>query len=95
VTTKQQELNATMTGSAARRETRPGRQAVQTTAARITLNLPPALMRQVERWALDAAETLMLPRVSTQDAMRAMLRACVSDNEASNAALAQVRQDRD
>jgi hypothetical protein len=63
--------------------------------ARVTLNLPPALMREVERWALGAAETLMLPRVSTQDAMRAMLRACTADDEASGAALAQLRQDQD
>lgn len=70
-----------------------GSTAVRTADARVTLNLPAAMLRDVERWALAAAETLVLPRVSTQNALRAMIRACLADDEASSAALAQVRQE--
>ena len=62
------------------------------TAARVTLNLPPALLREVEHWAADAAETLGLPRVHVQSAMRAMLSACCHDTEAMAAALAEIRK---
>ena len=61
--------------------------------ARVTLNLPPSLMRDVERWALDAADTLTMPRVSVQDTLRAMIRACLTDDQARSAALAQVHQE--
>ncbi len=60
---------------------------------RITLNLTDETGREIQQWALDAAETLVMPRVSIQDALRAMIRACLTDDEASSAALASVRQD--
>jgi hypothetical protein len=61
--------------------------------ARVTLNFPdPSLLREVEHWAAEAAETLGLPRVHVQKAMRAMLRACVTDTGAMAAALAEIRK---
>lgn len=59
---------------------------------RVNLSLPPALYRDVQQWALDADGTLMLPRVSVQNALRAMIRACLTDEQAKAAALAQVRR---
>ncbi len=47
---------------------------------RVTLNLPPELYHAVAQLALDADGTLMLPRVSIQRAMRAMLRAATQDD---------------
>lgn len=97
MTAQRTDRKARMTAAAAARtdpEAPPaGVTAIRTAPARVTLNLPPAMLRNVERWALDAAETLVVPRVSTQDALRAMIRACLTDNEASSAALAQVRQE--
>ena len=51
--------------------------------ARVTLNLPPELYRQLQRWTDTAAETLDVPRVGVQDAMRAMLRV-LTDQSAGN-----------
>lgn len=93
---KRDELRERMTAAASGRldaENAPGKKtAIRTAPARVTLNLPPSLYRDIERWALDAAETLVIPRVSVQDALRAMIRACLTDNEASSAALASVRE---
>jgi len=58
--------------------------------ARVTLNMPPDLYRQVQRWADDAAEALDRPRVGVQDALRAMIRACISDQAARGEALARL-----
>lgn len=48
-------------------------------AVRVTLNLPPGLYLDVQEWCIDAARVLGRPRVSVQDAMRAMIQAGVSD----------------
>jgi hypothetical protein len=48
--------------------------------ARITLNLPPALYRQLSRWADATAEQLDVPRVPVQDALRAMIQALTVDD---------------
>ncbi len=58
--------------------------------ARITLNMPPELYRQLQRWAGDAAEALDRPRVGVQDALRAMIRATVSGT-AAEAVIGQLR----
>ena len=47
--------------------------------ARVTLNLPPQLYRDLTRWADDAAAALNVPRVGVQDALRAMICAVVND----------------
>lgn len=47
--------------------------------ARVTLNLPASMYREVERWSVEAADSLGVPRVGIQDAMRAMLTACILD----------------
>jgi hypothetical protein len=57
--------------------------------------MPPDLYRQAQRWADNAAEALDRPRVGVQDALRAMIRACISDQAARGAALAQLRGELD
>lgn len=52
--------------------------------ARITLNLPPQLYRQLTRWADSAADTIDVPRVGVQEALRAMVRV-ITEGQASNA----------
>jgi hypothetical protein len=61
--------------------------------ARVTLNLPPELYRQLGRWCDSAAETIDIPRVGVQDAMRAMIRVITSDEAPSCSArvLAELR----
>jgi len=61
--------------------------------ARVTLNMPPDLYRELDRWTRDAADAIGLPRVSIQDALRAMVRAGMRDNQAEAAVLAQLRLD--
>ena len=63
--------------------------------ARVTLNMPPDLYRQVQRWADDAAEALDRPRVGVQDALRAMIQTCISDQASRGAALARLRGELD
>jgi hypothetical protein len=53
--------------------------AVRTKPARITLNLPPELYRQLVRWTDSAAETIDVPRGGDQDALRAMIRVITAD----------------
>jgi len=63
--------------------------------ARITLNLPPELYRQLQQWTTSAAETIDVPRVSQQDALRVMIRV-ITSGEAANAAnriLAELRDE--
>jgi hypothetical protein len=64
--------------------------------ARVTLNLPPDLYRQLARWADSAAETIGVPRVGVQDTMRAMIRVITGDEAPSCSArvLAELRADR-
>lgn len=52
--------------------------------ARVTLNLPPELYRQLNRWADSAAEQLDVPRVGVQESLRAMVRV-VTGGQAANA----------
>ena len=52
--------------------------------ARITLNLPPELYRQLARWADSAAEAIDVPRVGVQEALRAMVRV-ITEGQAKNA----------
>lgn len=70
-----------------------GKTAIQSKPARVTLNLPPAVMRDIERWAVDAAEELEVARVSVQDALRAMIQAALTDAKARSAALRGLRQE--
>lgn len=51
---------------------------VQAKPARVTLNMPPELYRQLTRWADSAAETIGVPRVGVQESLRAMLRVITS-----------------
>jgi hypothetical protein len=62
--------------------------------ARVTLNLPPELYRQLTRWADSAAETMNVPRVGVQDALRAMVSVITGDEAPSCSArvLAEVGQ---
>ncbi len=46
---------------------------------RVTLNIPPELYRQLRKWADSAADDLGVPRVSQQDALRAMIGAVTLD----------------
>jgi hypothetical protein len=47
--------------------------------ARITLNLPPQLYRELIRWTGTAADALDVPKVSVQQALRGMIRAVTSE----------------
>jgi hypothetical protein len=60
--------------------------------ARVTLNLPPELYRELDRWTTTTADALGVPRVSIQNAPRAMIRASIHDPNAEAAVLAQLRQ---
>src|SRR5437763_1351293 len=61
--------------------------------ARVTLNLPPELYRQLNRWADSAAETIDVPRVGVQETLRAMIRVITGDEAPSCSArvLAELR----
>jgi hypothetical protein len=61
--------------------------------ARVTLNMPPELYRELSRWTDGAADELGVARVSIQDAMRAKLRAGIRDTETRNAVLGQLREE--
>jgi hypothetical protein len=63
---------------------------------RVTLNIPPGLYRDLDRWAREAADAIDVPRVGVQDAVRAMVRV-ITGGEARNAeilVLAEVRRGR-
>jgi hypothetical protein len=60
--------------------------------ARVTLNMPPELYRELDRWTRDAADAIGLPRVSIQDALRAMVKAGIRDSTTEAAVLTQLRQ---
>jgi hypothetical protein len=64
----------------------------RTPNARVTLNLPPELYREVKQWCVDASEALGRPNVSVQDAMRAMVRASCTNPAAVKAAISQLRK---
>lgn len=65
--------------------------------ARVTLNLPPELYRQLQRWTDSAAETLDVPRVGVQDAMRAAIRVLTdpSAGDTTSRVLAELRAELD
>jgi hypothetical protein len=58
----------------------------------VTLNMPPELYRELDRWTSTAAKAIDVPRVSIQDALRAMIRAGIRDKAAEAAVLTQLRQ---
>lgn len=62
--------------------------------ARVTLNLPASMYRDIERWTTEAAGTLGVPRVGIQDAMRAMLQAVVLDKSIGLVAIDLLRRER-
>jgi hypothetical protein len=70
---------------------------VRAKPVRVTLNFPPGLYRDLDRWAREAADSIGVPRVGVQDAVRAMV-AVITSGEARNAeilVLAEVRRARD
>lgn len=90
-------LRARMARGAANREdaSRPALTAAARTApARVTLNLPPQLFRDLSRWADDAADDLDVPRVGIQDAVRAMIAVTVADKGVAAEVREQIRQAR-
>lgn len=72
----------------------PGRTAARTAPVRVTLNMPPELFRQLRAWCEFAADELDRPRVSVQDALRAMVCAGVADAQPSSPVLAELRRTR-
>lgn len=63
---------------------------------RVTLNFPPELFRQLDGWTREAADSLGVPRVGVQDAVRAMVKV-IAAGEARNAetlVLAELRSQR-
>ena len=89
---------ARMASAAGRRiepEAKPaGRTAIQSQPVRVTLNLPPELFRDLDRWTTSAADQLERPRVPVQNALRAMIRAVTSGGPASDAVLTQLERER-
>jgi hypothetical protein len=73
-----------------------GKPAARGKDARITLNLPADLYRQLVRWTDGAAEAINVPRVGVQDALRAMIRVMTDDSSPNATArvLTQLRQER-
>lgn len=63
-----------------------------TNDARATLNLPRSLHTDLREWAIEATRALGRP-VSFQDAARAILAAGVSDPDAGQAAMDQLRRE--
>jgi hypothetical protein len=61
--------------------------------ARITLNLPPQLYRDLVRWADTTAEALDVPRVSVQQALRGMIREVTSNPAVSAKIMSSVREE--
>jgi hypothetical protein len=49
--------------------------------------------RELDRRTSDATEVIGLPRVSIQDALRAMMRTCIDDPAARGAVLARLQQE--
>ncbi len=60
--------------------------------ARATINLPRPLHTDLREWAIDATRVLGRP-VSFQDAVRAMLAAGISDPDAGQAAMNELRDE--
>jgi hypothetical protein len=60
---------------------------------RVTLNIPPALYRQLRRWADAAADELGVPSVSQQNALRAMLTAVTKDKSIGLVVIDLLRRD--
>jgi GTP-sensing pleiotropic transcriptional regulator CodY len=58
----------------------------------VTLNMPPELYRELDRWTSSAADAIGVPRVSIQDALRAMVKAGMRDSTAEAAVLAELRR---
>jgi hypothetical protein len=54
--------------------TPPARPQDKAKPARVTLNLPPELYRELVRWTGTAADAIDVPRVGVQEALRAMVR---------------------
>lgn len=92
------DLQSRMTLAATRRAdpeaAAAGKTAVRTKPVRVTLNMPPELYRQLTRWADSAAEALDVPRVSVQDALRAMVSAGAADATPDSPALGELRRNR-
>lgn len=63
--------------------------------ARVTLNMPPELYRELSRWTDGAADELGVARVSVQDALRAILRAGIRATSARAAVLDELRNEHD
>jgi hypothetical protein len=62
--------------------------------ARVTLNLPPELYRQLARWCDSAAVAVDSPRVSIQDALRTMIRTTLRETAVTGAMLDDLRAQR-
>jgi hypothetical protein len=71
-----------------------GKTAIRTKPVRVTLNMPPELFRQLTHWADSAADLLDVPRVSVQDALRAMVWAGVADGSPASPVLAELLRGR-
>jgi hypothetical protein len=97
MSTNKDALRARMARGSANRDegTKPPLTAVQNTApARVTLNLPPRLFRELSRWADDAAADLDVPRVGIQDAVRAMIAVTLADKGVTAEVREHIRQAR-
>jgi transcriptional regulator with XRE-family HTH domain len=75
-------------------ETRPGeRAAVRSKPVRITVDLTPELHRLLAGWTAATAAGLGVPRLTTADGIRSMIRATTADEEVSAVVTRLLRRD--
>lgn len=97
MTTRRTDLASRMSAAATRRAEpdapAAGKAAVRTKDARITLNLPPQLYRDLMRWCDTSAEALDVPRVGVQEALRGFVREITSNPALSAMVIHSVRDE--
>ena len=97
MTTRREDLARRMSAAAASRKDggRPtGRTAVRTKKVRITTDLEPDEYKQLKRWVESAAETLNpdWPDLTQMQAIRAMIKATVTDDTVNAVVMELLRQ---
>lgn len=85
--------------AAATRRTEPdatpaGKSAVRSKPVRITVDLTPELYRTLTGWTAAAAGELDIPRLTSADAIRAMIRVAAADTGISAVVLDVIRRDK-
>lgn len=72
----------------------PGTTARRAKPVRMTVEIPPALHRELTAWTRDQMLELDLTRLTISDAVRAMIRATIDDSAVSAAVVGVMQRDR-